>query len=59
MSYIVSVNRYKYSQQSRRKILKKLAKEGHLIFKGLQHKNFIYEIPNELAMEEYKKRAKK
>lgn len=56
MSWEVSVNRYKYSQEKRRKLLKKMAKQGIIIFRGLWNKNFVYIIPTHEAMEEYKRR---
>lgn len=51
-----SVHKYKYSQDSRRNVLKRLAKEGYLkkIQESKTHK--YYEIVN---MEEYIKRTKK
>lgn len=55
----ISVNKYKYSQQSRRKILKKLSKEGFIKFIGLINKNFTYIIDTEIGMLEYKKRTGK
>lgn len=59
MSWQVSVHKYKYSQDSRRKILKKLWKQGYLKFMGQFGDSFLYEIPDHNAMEEYKKRIKK
>lgn len=58
MNWIVSVNKYKYSQSSRRSILKKLAKQGIIKFIGLVNKNYTYSIETNEAMEEYKKRTK-
>lgn len=57
--YIISVNKYKYSQESRRRILKKLAKDGFIKFIGLINKNYTYSIPNEESMLEYRKRTGK
>lgn len=57
--YTISVNKYKYSQQSRRKILKKLYKEGFIKFMGLINKNFTYIIDTEIGMQEYRKRTGK
>lgn len=36
-----------------------MAKAGIIKFIGLVHKNFVYEIPDQKGMEEYKKRFNK
>ena len=46
-----SVHIYKYSQEKRRKVLKKLSKEGSLKYLGRSKTHFYYSILN---MEEYK-----
>jgi len=55
---LISVHKYKWSQMSRRRILKKLWKEGYLNLKEFAHDKFWYEINSSEGMEEYKKRFK-
>lgn len=52
---MVTVHRYKYSQDTRRRLLRRLSKIGILKFSGLTKTHFKYEVLNQ---EEYNKRVK-
>lgn len=57
MTWDVSVHKYKYSQDSRRRILRKLWKGGFIVLRRVTKTHYEYVIPNTEAMDEYKKRA--
>ncbi len=55
----ITVHRYKYSQESMRKILRKLGKQGYLEFKGAVKDTIFYQCSNYENFNELRKRTKK
>jgi ribosomal protein S25 len=56
MKYEISVHKYKYSQSSRRNILKKLSNQGFINYIGQNKTHYYYTITSEVGMTEYRKR---
>ena len=55
----ITVNRYKHSQESMRKILRKLSKQGYLDFKGIVKDTIFYQCDNRENFNELRKRTNK
>ena len=54
----ITVHRYKYSQERMRNILRKMSKQGYLIFKGAVKDTIFYQCDNKESFEELKNRTK-
>lgn len=55
----ITVHRYKYSQESVRRILRKLSKQGYLKFKGAIKDTIFYQCDTEENFNELRNRTKR